>query len=131
MTTNDPQYQAIVEICQKSQEMMDKHAKEVGLLVARAEAGPYESMWKTYYKQAKKPVELKQANFSGLLFSHVKFEKSPNAAVEQDNIYTTWGTLTDQELKRQIGVDPKDPGSGAEEPMDDEDSYLVSDEKQP
>ena len=63
--------------------------------------------------------------------SHVKFEKSPNAAVEQDNIYTTWGTLTDQELKRQIGVDPKDPGSGAEEPMDDEDSYLVSDEKQP
>jgi len=74
MKTNNLKYQAIIEICKKSQEIMNKRVKEVGLQKAIAEIEPYESMWKEYSEQLTKPVEIRNANFSGMLFKQAKFK---------------------------------------------------------
>lgn len=74
MTTDDLQYRAIIEICQKSQEIMNGRLKEVGLRQATAEINPYDSMWEAYSKRITKPVELRHADFSGLLFKQARFE---------------------------------------------------------
>ncbi len=73
MTAENPQYQAIIEICQKSQAILDKRVKEVGLRQALAEFEPYETMWREYWKQVKKPVEFRGADFSRLLFIKMRF----------------------------------------------------------
>lgn len=74
MTTNNFEYRAIIEICQKSQEVMDKRVKEVGVQKAISDFEPYNSMWEAYSKQIKKLVELRHANFSSLLFNHAEFD---------------------------------------------------------
>ena len=74
MSNNNVEHQAIIEICQKSREIMTKRVLEVGDQKAIAERDPYNSMWEAYSKQIKKPVELRHANLSGLLFKHAEFD---------------------------------------------------------
>ena len=75
MADRSSEHRAITEICQKSQEIMDKHAKEVGVARALADRDPHERMWKEYAERITEPVELRQVSLSGLLFAHAKFEK--------------------------------------------------------
>jgi len=70
----DP-YQAIIETCRKSQEIMDKRLKEVGVDAALPETEPYQSMWQEYAERVKGPVRLVNADFSGLLFKGAKFRE--------------------------------------------------------
>ena len=74
MSNNNFEHRAIIEICQKSQEIMDKRILEVGAQKATAESDPYKSMWEEYRKKIKKPVELRHANLSGLLFMQAEFD---------------------------------------------------------
>lgn len=62
-------YRSIIEICQKSQETMNRRIKVAGVQ-ALAETEPYESMWREYTERIPQPVELRQKNFSGLLFKN-------------------------------------------------------------
>ncbi len=95
--SNESQYQKIIEICQKSQEIMDKRVRETmekppshelmspltfkegdsletfAVRKAIAEVEPYDSMWKKYSSRTTKTVELRQADFSGLLFKNARF----------------------------------------------------------
>lgn len=67
--------------------------------------------------------------------THVEFEKTPNVAVQEDNIYTFWASNSSPtEIDIQIGddiypasgVDPYD-GSSGDDSMDSDDSWLVND----
>ncbi len=95
---SESQYQKIIEICQKSQEILNRRIQEImvkppldelmspfvlkkegesldafAVRKAIAESKPYESMWKKYHKQITKTVELRHADFSGLLFKNARF----------------------------------------------------------
>ena len=67
------QYQKITKICQKSQEMLDKRNKEIGIAEAIKESKPYETMWEPYSKKIEKPAVLRNRDFSGLLFNRADF----------------------------------------------------------
>jgi uncharacterized protein YjbI with pentapeptide repeats len=69
------QFRAIVEICNKSQELLDERSRKVGPRTALSESQSHKSMWDEYAKRFPQPVELRQANFSGLLFAHVWFKR--------------------------------------------------------
>jgi len=69
------QYQKIVEICRKSQEIVDRRTNEIGVQGALKEMEPHESMWGAYAKEIGNSGILKQANFSGLLFNRARFLK--------------------------------------------------------
>ncbi len=72
---------------------------------------------------------------------HVKFEKTANCGIEQDNIYTTWGTDTlvdfstgqavgDKDEWQQCGDEPPGPAAGdnpANYSQNRDDSFLVND----
>ncbi len=87
---SESQYQKIIKICRKSQQIMDKRPREIveeasselssplvsleeALGIAVAESEPYESMWEEYSKQITKSVELRHKDFSGLLFKFARF----------------------------------------------------------
>lgn len=74
MHNNELQYQAIIEICKKSRAIMYMRVKEIGSQKANAEIEPYESMWKEYSEQLTKPVAIRNANFSGMLFNRAMFK---------------------------------------------------------
>jgi hypothetical protein len=68
-------YRLIIEICQKSQETMNKRSKEIGQLAALTElTGLYESLWQEYAARITKQVEFKRVSFSGLLFKRARFK---------------------------------------------------------
>jgi uncharacterized protein YjbI with pentapeptide repeats len=69
----EAQYLKIVEICRKSQEVLDKRTQEIGVKAALLEREPYETMWKPYAKEIEKPAVLRNRNFSGLLFNRADF----------------------------------------------------------
>lgn len=88
--SSESQYQKIIEICRKSQQIMDKRPREIikkasselssplvsfeeALGKALEESEPYESMWEEYSKQITKSVELRHKDFSGLLFKSARF----------------------------------------------------------
>jgi len=54
---------------------MNLRSEKAGVGVALSESQPYESMWEEYVKRFPQPVELRQANFSGLLFTRAKFKQ--------------------------------------------------------
>jgi len=67
-------YRAIVETCQESQKAADQHTGEMGALEAICENQPYESLWRGYSERITGTVQLRQADFSGLLFNRARFD---------------------------------------------------------
>ncbi|OHB57749.1 MAG: hypothetical protein A2Y07_01910 [Planctomycetes bacterium GWF2_50_10] len=71
-----------------------------------------------------------QSEGQNVLFgdSHVSFENQPNVGIEQDNIYTTWSTLTPTTLiQKQGGVKPVNTTTATSSvSQSDTDSFLAN-----
>jgi hypothetical protein len=61
--------------------------------------------------------------------SHVNFESTPNCGVNKDNIWKFWPTPTPTAQQRQLSDGGEPTGVGDDEPLSEEDAFLVCEEQ--